>query len=225
MPGRRPRRPESSERAADDGTDTLYVPAPAPNCGGARSTKDKRCPAVIPVSTEERKGTVDVPLRRVDATGGRVMCLYGPTPGPGFHWRGRALRGPGGVLLAGPTERGDWRGESTLAGDLALDEDVRRALAEVWLRDAAFERLSCRVRVRSSKDRLEHRRARRGTARASLGACSSFYRRCSTSSSARIRGASCCSPRQSRGDRAVHADGAGDARTASQGSRCSSSAA
>ena len=67
-------------------------------------------------------------------------CCYGPAP-PGFHWRGRALRGPGGVLLAEIVERDGWT-RTVDARRGAMSDDVRAALVEIWLRDAAFEHAS-----------------------------------------------------------------------------------
>ena len=107
---------------------TTCVPNPAP---------ERACPPDAILSNSH--GTRPAPFRyeRDDA------CCYGPAA-PGFHWRGRALRGPGGVALAEAITRADWTRVAACDGGLGerLSPEARAKLAEVWLRDAAFEHAS-----------------------------------------------------------------------------------
>ncbi len=98
-------------------------------------------------------GQRESPLRNT-LGGGMDQCCYGPAA-PGFHWRGRALRGPGGVALADAIARRDWTPQDDEAIAIAIahmTQQTRAALAEVWLRDAAFEHASVASFARLSLD-------------------------------------------------------------------------
>jgi hypothetical protein len=112
----------------------------APEAGTSHPpAADQDCPANLTLSNG--RGKSRAPFRGATAFHDRKTCCYGPAP-PGFHWRGRALRGPGGALLTESAERRDWLAALEELDVSALGDSERHALAEVWLRDAAFEHAS-----------------------------------------------------------------------------------